>query len=1149
MRVYNRSTVRSWKYAITGLVFLYVNNSSAESNYRELAERTALRALDDPNKVIVARGIAALTALGSVGAIPKIVEAYHRFLASNDVTLETRAALDRLIALPGGDVAILETVRRLHRQHGGSAQDPYQDGNFYSAFTTLGPKAVDVLPTLLKTFESEGVYNAGMTSPVIAAIGLRTEAQVDTVLDSYSKSRIRGGNDPLIVLKGIPHEFRNRAVQRFLTLLSDPEAYPSVDKDVPVRALGVLQLATPQVTDKLEELAKTGNPLQQVALSSLALVIAANPDVADRVLQRKVYPADRNLVEYLEALASEDFDRSAVDEMYPSRKNPHAPLAALANLCSVAPTALRSFSSFLYKQSTQKNGEARMLARYVAVSYLANTGKHAADLVLGIQPLPVYGTPQLKITLFDSSSPADRKTSEDQGNDPAYLQGLEKSVQQNLATSLPALGPLLQPALPQFLKALTANRSANNSRMLAYAVLQMTEPARSDNPAAAGIYSVLPRVSDPLARIWLLAAYLLGGGNPEKFLSVRDSSLNTVTDTSGSPIKTAVGDFPLAWNEVDTSIFAGAALQRPDFAWSQSHSAADIFNLMLRSRAGSADLVPFGPLTLDQTLLTLEGLLSTEGLHITDDGFHTLTYWALILAPDLKKELEAVRQLATPGGLTRLPSDLAGIRTIMPLLATDLRRSWPEGKLRYAIAPALAELYRRGTGQWAFSTDAPMLSNVAQALEQFGAGPDPLSTEASIRKDEEFLAEAAKLRSNAGVEAKSIREWLITNQELKSVNRDAFDLNQKRSIDRQEAEAQRMRLIAIILTLAVALLLFFIVVFSVRLRRRILLLAGRRWSLVSAEYCGTVEITETNAVFRPATGSQSTLASFRADTWPPPGDQISHLKAAFEPGWNIRVLVTEQQFRRPWAHVIGSPWSEADQAIVAGQLCLVQRNGAARRTPVKNIAFAAFSCAHAPDAPRLPGVDAEVALVERSFRRWGATVSPAVRNATVEDALSGLMSVDIVHVAAHASCGGIYLNDRFLNIRDIERVGLERLRCRLLVLSCCDAGRIEEEHSFVFALVRSGVNVLAARSPVLDQACVIFFEEFYNALLPAKQAEGIDIGTSIRRASEACIRRFARIDVGPLREQTEGQLKQTIDSFTFFGDPAAQFRLVLPSRS
>lgn len=69
------------------------------------------------------------------------------------------------------------------------------------------PKAVGALPFLLKSFETTGVHDSGLLSLVIAAIGLPTQAEVDTVLDTYPKSRIRGNDDPVVVLKGIPDEF------------------------------------------------------------------------------------------------------------------------------------------------------------------------------------------------------------------------------------------------------------------------------------------------------------------------------------------------------------------------------------------------------------------------------------------------------------------------------------------------------------------------------------------------------------------------------------------------------------------------------------------------------------------------------------------------------------------------------------------------------------------------------------------------------------------------------------------------------------------------------------------------------------------------------------------------------------------------------
>lgn len=1161
---------RLWRLAIIGPTLLCAGAACAQSNYRALAERAALQALDNTDIKIVNHGVKAVTVLGSVNAAPKIFGMYERFHEQkhDDYArlVELGDYLDTLVSLPGGDVAILTALKHLHEQYrsdaldplvsmsGGdlaavstafhrlqdlqsSAPDPYLNSRFYPVLTALGPKAADALPSLLKSFEILGVYNSGSVSPVIAAVGLPSQADVDAVLDTYPKSRVIGSDDPLVVLKGIPDKFRDRAAQRFLSFIRHPEAVPIVQPTVPVGALGVLGLATPEVIAQLEEIAKTDNPLQGAAGLSLAEILAANPAIAPQVSQRKVYPGGEDLPDHLAALAAEKSDYA---------------MKALATLSRVSDDALRLFRSFLDKQHPMENEEARINARSSAITHLIETREKAAALVLGMLPLPAHipkpfalsppspspvpppPSPVPPPTAVDPTnfSPDPRpKPNQETTSDPAHLRGLEDSAQARLAKSLREAGPYLSPALPAFLKALAAPHSASDTRMLAWAVLMM-KPSKA---ASARISSALTSVTDAPARASLLTAYLIAGGDPEPVLPLIAAAFDVAPQA-----RERAGADPLPWDEAIDSELKDAILERSDFAWNHSSVGASVITFIISDTHFDPHvLVPFGPLNLDQALLLLEGARNEEG------SWTDTPYWTLFLAPD-SRELKAALEIATSDAAPRLPSDMAGIRAMMPLLTTDLRNSLPTGWIRYSIAPALAELYKRGTGQWDFSRDGPMLADAADALGRFAAGPVPVVPGEYDSDGKKFGFASVKLRGDAALETEGIRDWLRSKQDIKNANNDVSDLSQKRLKDQQQAEAQKKKLLVIILSLAAALILGSIVVFSARVRRQILILSGRRWALVSTGYCSTIEVTEANAVFRPATGSQAALASFRADLWPPPEGQIQQLKSSFQPGWNIRVLATEEQFRRPWSHLIGSPWSEGKRAIVAGQLCLVAPNGIVHRAPAENISFASFSCAFAPSLPRLLGADEEIDLVERSFRRWGAFVQPATHGASVDDVLKGLTAIDIVHVAAHASGAGIFLQDRFLDLRDIERGGLERLRCRLLVLSACDAGRIEDDYSFVYAMVRSGVNVLAARSSVLDQACVIFFEEFYKALLPSKRAEGIDIGSGIRTAAEVCLERFGRIDVGPLRDQTERQLKETIDSFTLFGDPAAHLRLMVP---
>jgi CHAT domain-containing protein len=154
-----------------------------------------------------------------------------------------------------------------------------------------------------------------------------------------------------------------------------------------------------------------------------------------------------------------------------------------------------------------------------------------------------------------------------------------------------------------------------------------------------------------------------------------------------------------------------------------------------------------------------------------------------------------------------------------------------------------------------------------------------------------------------------------------------------------------------------------------------------------------------------------------------------------------------------------------------------------------------------------------------------------------------LTEADVVHVSARASPQGVFLEDGVMDGPLVQGGGskagatsaplVDRLRCRLLILSACFSGDLGKPESFVFPLVRKGINVLAATEPLLGQAAYAFFRAFYQELLPARRAEGVELAQALRRAAadglSTDIRRIL---------WTKG-----INSFILYGDPSLQLRL------
>src|SRR5262249_35601950 len=97
--------------------------------------------------------------------------------------------------------------------------------------------------------------------------------------------------------------------------------------------------------------------------------------------------------------------------------------------------------------------------------------------------------------------------------------------------------------------------------------------------------------------------------------------------------------------------------------------------------------------------------------------------------------------------------------------------------------------------------------------------------------------------------------------------------------------------------------------------------------------------------------------------------------------------------------------------------------------------------------------------------------------------IRALEDADVVHAAVHASAHGVYLSDGILDGKEL--LG-RTVRCRLLVLSACEAGNVSLPGAFLWSALEGGINVVAALKPVNDQVCRVFFSDFYTALLPTR---------------------------------------------------------------
>jgi hypothetical protein len=348
---------------------------------------------------------------------------------------------------------------------------------------------------------------------------------------------------------------------------------------------------------------------------------------------------------------------------------------------------------------------------------------------------------------------------------------------------------------------------------------------------------------------------------------------------------------------------------------------------------------------------------------------------------------------------------------------------------------------------------------------------------------------------------------------------------------------------------AVAVLMGVIVYgISFPVRQALRVQAGYRWHFAVAQQCDyIVKVDEEPQGIRLSVESaQSTSlipGAFIAlpHDGPPDLSQMQTLRSALHEGSTVRVVVPEDLFSWPLAHELGSSWSTGAKAIIAGQQMYSQEKSEQRTAhfPSK-LACAALYCAKPVERPPLISAKEEAEEAARCFSQWRADVTALDRDARVNDLQQALANCDIVHVSAHATAEGIFLADRFMTVADLGTDLLKTIRCRLLVLSACEAGKWESDHAFVLRLVQWGVNVVAAVRAVNDIWVFRFFGEFYKAFLPSErnQSEGSVFAAAIR-ATGPKLAQIADEQAKTFgREASQYRWQTTVDSFMLYGDPS-----------
>jgi hypothetical protein len=196
-----------------------------------------------------------------------------------------------------------------------------------------------------------------------------------------------------------------------------------------------------------------------------------------------------------------------------------------------------------------------------------------------------------------------------------------------------------------------------------------------------------------------------------------------------------------------------------------------------------------------------------------------------------------------------------------------------------------------------------------------------------------------------------------------------------------------------------------------------------------------------------------------------------------------------------WAPETG-PHGLPELSRVCGQTAILQEVRARPPSRLARVRFAGVAFAGEP----LLSVDAEIPPIEGTFRRLHAEVLNC--GSRCGDLLAALRNADVVHVAAHATLSEIELEDGSFTAAWLPDEILDQVRCRLVILSACEAGRTSPDRSSVaWALIRAGVNLIGSTEPLDDTVARRFFPMLYERFLPVRAGEGPALAEAIRHAS------------------------------------------------
>jgi HEAT repeat protein len=356
---------------------------------------------------------------------------------------------------------------------------------------------------------------------------------------------------------------------------------------------------------------------------------------------------------------------------------------------------------------------------------------------------------------------------------------------------------------------------------------------------------------------------------------------------------------------------------------------------------------------------------------------------ALITA--LQKDSTAVVRSRAANALGHVGKEAVSAISSLTAALDDREAQEPEAEVRYAAAQALGNIASQLEG-----LDIPQLLTIHRAL--------------------------AGLSALQGVDEAQETAILDATEQVRAARRQIF-------------------ITLCLVLLAGALLVVATASLSPKVRRRLLLLIGRRWALVTGRCDAVIEVYDQAIIVRLMNDDRPDPPGALSPKWPPSDSLIHEVRKHLVESKTVRLLTfSEAQFCKPWAHVIGPSRSDRNGTSMVGQLCIGKGARLPEQPSAKHVAFIALGCARPSDSTlgTLNEVDVEIEAVQACFRRWGADPSELKLNATRGDVLRAFASADVVHIAAHADPDAIHLADGKLTAEDLQPLLVAGQRCRLL---------------------------------------------------------------------------------------------------------------------